>query len=192
MKRGHVDTANTLGAILRWEIGDLSSSSSLTCGQVARRGSTGAVSTATSRSTGRTILSYEHRKGASPSCEAAGLMHNVALDNLFRRDFDIERPTYTNLNRWLTEIISCLMSSRCVSGPLNLCYVPEGILTSTVALSVCKHFMHMDAIALMNQAILDDIRRRNLEIERLTHIHVNRLLEQLISSLVSALRSTEH
>ena len=48
-------------------------------------------------------------------------MHNVALDSLFRRDFDIERPTYTNLNRWLTEIISCLMSSRCVSGPLNLC-----------------------------------------------------------------------
>merc|ERR1712222_196688 len=48
------------------------------------------------------------------------LMDNEALYDLCRRNLDIERPTYTNLNRLLAQIISSLTASLRFDGALNV------------------------------------------------------------------------
>ena len=42
---------------------------------------------------------------------------NEALYDMCRRNFDVERPTYTNLNRLLAQIISSLTASLRSDGP---------------------------------------------------------------------------
>ena len=48
------------------------------------------------------------------------MMDNEALYDLCRRNLDIERPTYTNLNRLLAQIISSLTASLRFDGALNV------------------------------------------------------------------------
>ena len=45
---------------------------------------------------------------------------NEALYDICRRNLDIERPTYTNLNRLLGQIISSLTASLRFDGALNV------------------------------------------------------------------------
>ena len=45
---------------------------------------------------------------------------NEALYDICRRNLDIERPTYTNLNRLLAQIISSLTASLRFDGALNV------------------------------------------------------------------------
>merc|ERR1711970_1507329 len=47
------------------------------------------------------------------------MMDNEALHDICRRNLDIERPTYTNLNRLLAQIISSLTASLRFDGALN-------------------------------------------------------------------------
>ena len=47
-------------------------------------------------------------------------MDNEALYDVCRRNLDIERPTYTNLNRLLAQIISSLTASLRFDGALNV------------------------------------------------------------------------
>jgi tubulin alpha len=48
------------------------------------------------------------------------MMDNEALYDICRRNLDIERPTYTNLNRLLAQIISSLTASLRFDGALNV------------------------------------------------------------------------
>jgi len=45
---------------------------------------------------------------------------NEALYDIARRNLDIERPTYTNLNRMVAQVISCLTASLRFDGALNV------------------------------------------------------------------------
>merc|ERR1719324_1601928 len=47
------------------------------------------------------------------------MLDNEALYDICRRNLDIERPTYTNLNRLLAQIISSLTASLRFDGALN-------------------------------------------------------------------------
>merc|ERR1711963_196840 len=48
------------------------------------------------------------------------ILDNEALYDICRRNLDIERPTYTNLNRLLAQIISSLTASLRFDGALNV------------------------------------------------------------------------
>merc|ERR1712080_626153 len=48
------------------------------------------------------------------------MMDNEALYDICRRNLDIERPTYTNLNRLLGQVVSSLTASLRFDGALNV------------------------------------------------------------------------
>ncbi len=52
--------------------------------------------------------------------DVAIVLHNEALYDLCRRSLDIERPTYSNLNRLIAQVILSLIASLRVDGALNV------------------------------------------------------------------------
>merc|ERR1711890_228253 len=52
--------------------------------------------------------------------DVTNMVDNEALYDICRRNLDIERPTYTNLNRLLAQIISSLTASLRFDGALNV------------------------------------------------------------------------
>jgi tubulin alpha len=52
--------------------------------------------------------------------DCAFLVDNEALYDICRRNLDIERPTYTNLNRLLAQIVSSITASLRFDGALNV------------------------------------------------------------------------
>merc|ERR1712070_347331 len=52
--------------------------------------------------------------------DCAFLMDNEAIYDICRRNLDIERPTYTNLNRLIAQCISSLTASLRFAGALNV------------------------------------------------------------------------
>merc|ERR1712185_434054 len=52
--------------------------------------------------------------------DVTNMVDNEALYDIARRNLDIERPTYTNLNRLLAQIISSLTASLRFDGALNV------------------------------------------------------------------------
>ena len=48
------------------------------------------------------------------------MLDNEAICDIFRRQLDVERPTYTNLNRLISQVISSLTSSLRLEGDLNI------------------------------------------------------------------------
>merc|ERR1711934_394862 len=52
--------------------------------------------------------------------DVATMLDNEALYDICRRNLDIERPTYTNLNRLIAQIISSLTASLRFDGALNV------------------------------------------------------------------------
>ena len=48
------------------------------------------------------------------------MLDNEALYDICRRNLDIERPTYTNLNRLIGQVISSLTASLRFDGALNV------------------------------------------------------------------------
>jgi tubulin alpha len=52
--------------------------------------------------------------------DVAIMLDNEALYDLCRRSLDIERPTYTNLNRFIAQVISSLTASLRFDGALNV------------------------------------------------------------------------
>ena len=52
--------------------------------------------------------------------DVAFMMDNEALYDICRRNLDIERPTYTNLNRLVGQVISSLTASLRFDGALNV------------------------------------------------------------------------
>ncbi|XP_032872461.1 tubulin alpha chain-like [Amblyraja radiata] len=52
--------------------------------------------------------------------DCAFMVHNEAIYDLCRRNLDIERPTYTNLNRLLAQIVSSITASLRFDGALNV------------------------------------------------------------------------
>ncbi|EGC30863.1 tubulin alpha chain [Dictyostelium purpureum] len=48
------------------------------------------------------------------------MLDNEAIYNICKKSLDIEKPTYTNLNRLIAQVISSLTSSLRFPGPLNL------------------------------------------------------------------------
>ena len=48
------------------------------------------------------------------------MLDNEAIYDICRRALDIERPTYTNLNRLIAQIISSLTASLRFDGALNV------------------------------------------------------------------------
>ena len=58
---------------------------------------------------------YKHRH-----TDVTNQVDNEALYDICRRNLDIERPTYTNLNRLLAQVISSLTASLRFDGALNV------------------------------------------------------------------------
>jgi tubulin alpha len=52
--------------------------------------------------------------------DVAVILDNEAIYDICRRQLDIERPTYTNLNRLVAQIISSLTASLRFDGALNV------------------------------------------------------------------------
>ncbi|KAM6301655.1 LOW QUALITY PROTEIN: tubulin alpha-8 chain-like [Podargus strigoides] len=50
----------------------------------------------------------------------AFMVDNEAIYDICRRNLDIERPTYTNLNRLISQIVSSITASLCFDGALNV------------------------------------------------------------------------
>ena len=48
------------------------------------------------------------------------MLDNEAIYDICRRSLDIERPTYTNLNRLIAQVISSLTASLRFDGALNV------------------------------------------------------------------------
>ncbi|XP_052683110.1 tubulin alpha-1A chain-like [Crassostrea angulata] len=53
-------------------------------------------------------------------CECAFIVDNEAIYDICRRNLDIERPTYTNLNRLIAQIVSSTTASLRFNGDLNV------------------------------------------------------------------------
>ncbi|EPY80527.1 Tubulin alpha-6 chain isoform 1-like protein [Camelus ferus] len=60
-----------------------------------------------------THTTLEHSDGAF-------MVDNEAIYDICRRNLDIERPTYTNLNRLISQIVSCITASLRFDGALNV------------------------------------------------------------------------
>ena len=88
---------------------------------------------------------------------------NEALYDICRRNLDIERPIYTNLNRLIAQVTS-YNTGMCVHSLL----------------------VHTDVTLPVDNEALYDICRRKLDIDR---TKLNRLIAQVISSLTASLRS---
>merc|ERR1711964_239818 len=52
--------------------------------------------------------------------DVAAMLDNEAIYDLCRRNLDIERPTYTNLNRLVGQVVSSLTASLRFDGALNV------------------------------------------------------------------------
>mgnify|MGYP001993364585 CR=1 FL=1 len=52
--------------------------------------------------------------------DCAFMVDNEAIYDICRRNLDIERPTYTNLNRLIAQVISSLTASLRFDGALNV------------------------------------------------------------------------
>lgn len=57
-------------------------------------------------------------------CEVNVAFDNEAMYDIARRNLDIERPTYTNLNRLISQVVSSLTASLRFDGALN-CDITE-------------------------------------------------------------------
>lgn len=53
------------------------------------------------------------------NCDVAVLLDNEAIYDICRRNLNIERPTYTNLNRIISQVVSSLTASLRFEGSLN-------------------------------------------------------------------------
>ena len=71
--------------------------------------------------------------------DVAFLMDNEALYDICRRNLDIERPTYTNLNRIIGQVVSSLTASLRFDGALNV------DITEFQVCSICcfSHFFYL-------------------------------------------------
>ena len=59
-------------------------------------------------------------KGSMDHCEIAFCIDNEAVYDVCRRNLDIERPTYTNVNRILAQVVSSLTASLRFDGAINV------------------------------------------------------------------------
>jgi hypothetical protein len=75
--------------------------------------------------------------------DVAIMLDNEAIYDICRRSLDIERPTYTNLNRLIAQVISSLTASLRFDGALNVDITGESLLylscTSYVLTANCQH-----------------------------------------------------
>merc|ERR1719337_89025 len=77
---------------------------------------------------------------------------NEALYDICRRNLDIERPTYTNLNRLLAQVISSLTASLRFDGALNVDWVWERLVLGILLLKLPSLVNEHGSIT----AIIDD------------------------------------
>lgn len=73
-------------------------------------------------------------------------LDNEALYDVCRRNLDIERPTYTNLNRLIAQVISSLTASLRFDGALNVDVT--GMLLYLSFLSMCSFQLFVPTILL--------------------------------------------
>uniref|UniRef100_A0AAA9RSM8 Tubulin alpha chain n=2 Tax=Bovinae TaxID=27592 RepID=A0AAA9RSM8_BOVIN len=107
--------------------------------------------------------------------DCAFMVDNEAIYDICRRNLDIERPTYTNLNRLMSQIVSSITASLRFDGALNV------DLTEFQTNLVPYPRIHFPLA-------IYDICRRNLDIERPTYTNLNRLMSQIVSSITASLR----
>lgn len=64
--------------------------------------------------------------------DCAFMVDNEAIYDICRRNLDIERPTYTNLNRLMGQIVSSITASLRFDGALNVDLTGSQIIFITV------------------------------------------------------------
>ena len=69
--------------------------------------------------------------------DCAFMVDNEAIYDICRRNLDIERPTYTNLNRLIGQIVSSITSSLRFDGALNVDLTEFQVVFSNIRWSFC-------------------------------------------------------
>jgi len=65
------------------------------------------------------------------------MVDNEAIYDICRRNLDIERPTYTNLNRLIGQIVSSITASLRFDGALNVDLTGTHFLGEPVCIIFC-------------------------------------------------------
>merc|ERR1712054_414114 len=73
------------------------------------------------------------------------MIDNEALYDICRRNLDIERPTYTNLNRLIAQVISSLTASLRFDGALNVAVITNSAFEPASMMAKCdpRHGKYM-------------------------------------------------
>jgi len=66
------------------------------------------------------------------------MMDSEAICDIFCRNLDIERPTYTNLKRLIGQIVSSITALLCFHGALNVGLIE---FQTNLVLYLCMHFL---------------------------------------------------
>ena len=69
---------------------------------------------------GRAVQLDPHDHTPLEHSDCAFMVDNEAIYDICRRNLDIERPTYTNLNRLISQIVSSITASLRFDGALNV------------------------------------------------------------------------
>ena len=72
--------------------------------------------------------------------DCAFMVDNEAIYDICRRNLDIERPTYTNLNRLIGQIVSSITASLRFDGALNVDLTEFQVYSG----SICVHILVQD------------------------------------------------
>nr|ACZ13344.1 tubulin alpha chain [Bursaphelenchus xylophilus] len=144
--------------------------------------------------------------------DCAFMVDNEAIYDICRRNLDVERPSYTNLNRLISQVVSSITASLRFDGALNVdltefqtnlvpyprIHFPLATYAPVISSAKAYHESHSvseitnSCFEAQNQMVdneaIYDICRRNLDVERPSYTNLNRLISQVVSSITASLR----
>jgi hypothetical protein len=77
------------------------------------------------------------------------MVDNEAIYDICRRNLSIERPTYTNLNRLIGQIVSSITASLRFEGALNVDLTEFQVFTTSVRMSLAYNYDNVFKLILL-------------------------------------------
>jgi tubulin alpha len=81
--------------------------------------------------------------------DCAFMVDNEAIYDICRRNLSIERPTYTNLNRLIGQIVSSITASLRFEGALNVDLTEFQVFTTSVRISLAYNYDNVFKLILL-------------------------------------------